>query len=211
MKKAEKIAYLTLTIICLSLFFWGAIEAINAESPKQYEVHWEHGTIRLNLDCTHDLQFKRVNTLVQEHSREMPVKCEIIEVEETPTEEPTPEPTEEPLPTFYMLATAYSSDPAENGGYGAVDCVHGDTLPWDAIAANLRQLPYGTRVYIEGVGEKKVVDTASRATITKMETMAEKRGCDGWIDIYYGDNKQGALDWGIRYVKVTVLEWGTGR
>lgn len=152
---------------------------------------------------------------------ESPVEETTAEIAtEAPTEEPTaeptatPEPTEEPTPeviTMVMMATAYSSAPEENGGYGAVDCVYGNNLPKNAIAANLKVLPYGTRVYIEGLGERVVVDTASRATIKKVEAMAAERGADGWIDIYVGDDVQGACDWGIRLVKLTVLEWGTGK
>ena len=116
----------------------------------------------------------------------------------------------EPIPEvrFKMLATAYSSDPAENGEWGAVDCRYGRPLPEDAIAANLSQLPYGTRVYIEGFGERVVVDTASQKTISRREAEAETKGAAGWIDIYYGDDKQGALKWGVQIVEVTVLEWG---
>ncbi len=116
----------------------------------------------------------------------------------------------EPIPEvkFKVLATAYSSDPAENGEWGAVDCRYGRPLPENAIAANLSQLPYGTRVFIEGFGERVVVDTASQKTISRREAEADTKGASGWIDIYYGDDKQGALRWGVQIVEVVVLEWG---
>ena len=110
-----------------------------------------------------------------------------------------------------FLSTAYSSDPAENGGWGANDCKKGTPLPSNAIAANLNQLPYGTRVWIKGFGEKIVVDTASQKTITMMEERAAARDCIGWIDIYYGDNKQGAKNWGVQVVEIIILEWGDGK
>lgn len=126
---------------------------------------------------------------------------------EAPAEETEKTIEEEPV-KMLMLATAYSSDPAENGEWGAVDCRYGQPLPEDAIAANLTQLPYGTRVYIEGFGERVVVDTASQKTISRREAEAETKGAAGWIDIYYGDDKQGALKWGVQIVEVIVLEWG---
>lgn len=127
-----------------------------------------------------------------------------------PTAEPTAEPTEEPV-VMIFLATAYSSAPEENGGFGAVDCKYGQPLPENAIASQLDILPYGTRVYIEGVGERVVVDTASSKTIAKMSARAAEKGAVGWLDIYVGDEVEKAHAWGVRLVKLTVLEWGTGK
>lgn len=132
---------------------------------------------------------------------------QVVEIVEEPEEvEEVPETI-----LYSFLATGYSSAWEENGGYGAVDCKYGQPLPANAIAADLSVLPYGTRVYIQGFGEKIVVDTASKATITRTQAMADKRGCTGWIDIYFGDDVQQASDWGVQVVTLEILEWGDGR
>ena len=137
---------------------------------------------------------------------------------ECPTEVPTPTPALTEVPEaehtpvkLYFLATAYSSDPVENGGFGAVDCLYGKDLPADALAADLSVLPYGTRVYIDGIGERVVVDTAGAETLENMRGWAASKHCEGWIDIYVGDDKAWMYDWGVRVVTLTILEWGTGR
>lgn len=132
---------------------------------------------------------------------------------EVSTETPTETSTEAPhTPVkLYFLATAYSSDPVENGGFGAVDCLYGKDLPADAIAADLSILPYGTRVYIDGIGERIVVDTAGDETLENMRGWAKSKKCEGWIDIYVGDDKAWMHDWGVRVVTLTILEWGKGK
>ena len=142
---------------------------------------------------------------------EAPTKAPIETPTEAPTEVPTEAPTETPEPKHYFLATAYSSDPAENGEWGAVDCFYGKPLPEDAIAADLSVLPYGTRVYIDGIGERVVVDTAGDETLENMRGWAASKKCEGWIDIYVGDDKNWMCDWGVRVVTLTILEWGEGR
>lgn len=129
----------------------------------------------------------------------------ITQVETVVVEKDAPQ---ELLPTYTFLATAYTSAPEENGGYGAVGCRDNIPLTEDAIAADLKLLPYGTRVYIEGVGERVVVDTASNKTITRRTNEALGKGAVGWIDIYCSDDKDAAHAWGVRLVRVTILEWG---
>lgn len=138
-----------------------------------------------------------------------PEPTETPEPTTAPTEAPTETPTAEPK--HYFLATAYSSDPAENGEWGAVDCFYGKPLPENAIAADLSVLPYGTRVYIDGIGERVVVDTAGEETLNNMRGWAKSKKCEGWIDIYVGDDKDWMHDWGVRVVTLTILEWGSGR
>ena len=148
---------------------------------------------------------------------EAPTETPTAEPTEAPTEAPTEVPTEAPTeaptaePKHYFLATAYSSDPAENGEWGAVDCFYGKPLPENAIAADLSVLPYGTRVYIDGIGERIVVDTAGDETLENMRGWAASKKCEGWIDIYVGDDKNWMHDWGVRVVTLTILEWGEGR
>ena len=133
----------------------------------------------------------------------------VIEEVFIPVEVPVEvDPPMELLPEYKFLATAYTSDPKENGGYGAVGCRDDIPLTEEAIAANLNQLPYGTRVYIEGVGERVVVDTASNKTITRRTAEALEKGAVGWIDIYMGDNAEAAHAWGVKVVTIKILEWG---
>jgi len=124
-----------------------------------------------------------------------------------PLWDPVEEPVEEPV-LMKFLSTGYSSAPEENGGFGAVDCKYGQPLPNNAVAADLSILPYGTVIRIKGYGEKVVVDTASTATVTKMQKAADARGCVGWIDIYFGDDVQQASDWGIQEVTIEIIKWG---
>ena len=129
---------------------------------------------------------------------------------EGPLKEPEQEPVEEPA-LMRFLSTGYSSAPEENGGFGAVDCKYGQPLPSNAVAADLSILPYGTIIRIKGYGEKVVVDTASTATVSKMQNAAKARDCVGWIDIYFGDDAQQASDWGVREVEIEVIKWGEGK
>lgn len=196
----KRILYFTLTLTMILMVFSG-LELRRYFASAQTE----RAEACENAQIPHSL-VKRLNytTLFANAPKTRPAP-QIPEVEPEVIDEAA-----EPIPEvrFKMLATAYSSDPAENGEWGAVDCRYGRPLPEDAIAANLSQLPYGTRVYIEGFGERVVVDTASQKTISRREAEAETKSAAGWIDIYYGDDKQGALKWGVQIVEVIVLEWG---
>lgn len=207
MKKAEILIYITIITICLAIIIAGGIIATIEQTQAEEPLPEEHRVIYFKA-ISHGLHHDKIQDIVNDYPvREAsPVPTEVPTP--VPTEVPTPEPTPEPI-KMVMMATAYSSAPEENGGYGAVDCRYGMPLPENAIAANLKVLPYGTRVWIDGLGERIVVDTASKATIKKVEAMATKKGADGWIDIYVGDNNPN--DWGVRLVTITILEWGTGK
>lgn len=174
-------------------------ETVETPSPTTQETH------------TEPLMKKRINYTILFQNAPKRTQSAHREPVETPSEEPTAEATEEIRETYRFVATGYSSAWEENGGYGAVDCRYGQPLPSNAIAADLSILPYGTRVYIEGYGEKIVVDTASKATITRTQAMADQRDCIGWIDIYFGDDTQQASDWGVQVVTLEIIEWGDGR
>lgn len=188
----------------------GAQKATESDSaPKAIKLHYTDGTsVFGEIEGTAE-----PTATATETPTSIPTAAPTAEPTAVPTETPTPEPTVEPTadPRLLFWATAYSSDPAENGGYGAVDCLYGRPLPADAIAADLSVLPYGTRVYIDGIGERVVVDTASETTLENMRSWASTKGCVGWLDIYVGDDKAWMHDWGVRAVTVTILEWGTGR
>lgn len=202
-------AYVTMMIL-LAVIFASALKTPEITAEKAQEPRL---TIkRLNYTFTTKTAVKRnisANTEAPEITPE-PTPEPTATPTATPTAEPTPTPTPEPK-VYRFLATSYSSAPEENGGFGAVDCKYGQPLPENAIAAELDLLPYGTRVYIEGIGERIVVDTASSKTIAKMHGRAIERNCVGWIDIYCGDNVDWAHWWGVREVELIILEWGEGK
>ena len=212
-------AYVTIMIL-LAVMFASALKTPEITAEKAQEPRL---TIkRLNYTFTTKTAVKRnisANTEAPEITPTAePTPTPTAEPTATPTTTPTATPTAEPTPTpeptpkvYRFLATSYSSAPEENGGFGAVDCKYGQPLPENAIAAELDLLPYGTRVYIEGIGERIVVDTASSKTIAKMHGRAIERNCVGWIDIYCGDNVDWTHWWGVREVELIILEWGEGK
>lgn len=213
MRKLGFIAYGIIMIAFIAtLIFVGIKSCAPTSTPKVTETVLDAPTSVIGPQM-HHLERRTTNYPHEIKSlKNSPTSAPTASPTEEPTCTPTPEPiaTPTPSPTYVFMATAYSSAPEENGEWGAVDCKYGQPLPADAIAADLKILPYGTIVYIEGVGERIVVDTASQATIKKTQKMAEDRGAYAWIDLYMGDNKQNALDWGIKLVSITILEWGNG-
>lgn len=127
------------------------------------------------------------------------------EVPETPVPEPTAVPTPEPTPEpkwIKVLATAYrdSKNAVPTG------CINDLPLTeyW-SIAAVLGDLPYGTLVEIEGLGVRRVEDTASQRVIDIRLNQAWDRGCATWIDIYMPDAAE--VDaFGVRELRLRVIE-----
>ncbi|MBO8158291.1 MAG: 3D domain-containing protein [Thermosyntropha sp.] len=93
--------------------------------------------------------------------------------------------------TLTMVATAYTADPAENGPWGAV-AYDGQTLRRGIVAVDPNIIPMGTRLYIEGYGEAIAADQGSAIKGNR-------------IDLFM-DSKTEAYNWGMRTVKVIVLD-----
>ena len=107
----------------------------------------------------------------------------VIEYQET-------EPDAEPLTETY-IATAYILSDGNGDGVTATGTVpsRGRT-----IAVDPRQIPYGSRVYINGTGPYIAEDTGG--------AIRGKR-----LDIYFGDGAEAyreAIEWGRREVEVRV-------
>ena len=121
------------------------------------------------------------------------IEEEIIEEPEEITEETIEEEavmvdsTEEESGMIYMgeyQITAYewTGNPCANGNY---------PTPGYTVACN--SLPFGTVVYIEGVGYRTVEDRGA------------SWHSDQWIDLYLGDVLE-CFHWGVQYLDVWVVE-----
>jgi 3D (Asp-Asp-Asp) domain-containing protein len=105
-------------------------------------------------------------------------------------QEPEPEPEPQPQTETY-IATAYILSDGNGDGVTATGTVpsRGRT-----IAVDPRQIPYGSRVYINGTGPYIAEDTGG--------AIRGKR-----LDIYFGDGAEAyreAIEWGRREVEVRV-------
>ena len=88
-----------------------------------------------------------------------------------------------------VKATAYTSAPNEGGAYA----YNGERLRDGHIAADLRVLPIGTKVYIPSLNKiYTVVDTGSAIKNNK-------------IDIWMRSKSQ-CIQWGVRNITIYVLE-----
>lgn len=87
-----------------------------------------------------------------------------------------------PLGQWRITAYAYTGSPCANGNYPTAGYT---------IACN--SLPFGTRVYIEGVGELVVEDRGPTWL-----------GSD-WCDLYLGDVSE-CIQWGDQYRDVYIVE-----
>lgn len=89
-----------------------------------------------------------------------------------------------------MNATAYSPDPAENGGYSVTAL--GTPLRRGVVAVDRRVIPLGTRLYIEGYGYARAEDTGGAIKGNK-------------IDLLF-NTKAECRNFGRRNVKVYILK-----
>lgn len=101
------------------------------------------------------------------------------------------------LRTLHVKATAYSADPAENGGTynGKVVTRTGfnltDNPDAKVIAVDPAVIPLGSTVWVEGYGYAKALDTGGAIRGNR-------------IDVFI-DNKQRMNDWGVKMIEVKVL------
>ncbi|AHZ10399.1 L-alanyl-D-glutamate peptidase [Bacillus phage Hoody T] len=99
--------------------------------------------------------------------------------------------------TITVVATAYTADPAENGGTygGVVKTATGFNLTANpsakVIAVDPRVIPLGSKVYVEGYGEAMALDTGGAIKGNR-------------IDVLMPNNKV-SNDWGRKTVNVTIL------
>ena len=84
--------------------------------------------------------------------------------------------------TWRTTAYAYTGSPCANGNY-----------PQTGYTIACNSLPFGTEVYIKGVGFRTVEDRGP----TSMG--------DAWLDIYMGDVGQ-CIQWGDQYLDVYIVE-----
>jgi len=103
--------------------------------------------------------------------------------------------------SFDVVASAYSADPSENGGYGAVD-YFGDALKLGTIAVDPKVIPFGTKLFITGydfagLPQGGMIATASDAG----GAIKGKR-----IDIFIPGSKNKVNMFGFQDVKVYILK-----
>lgn len=103
--------------------------------------------------------------------------------------------------TLDVKATAYSSDPAENGGYGAVD-YFGDPLELGTIAVDPSVIPLGTKVLVTGHSHDGLPDKAFVATASDIGGAIKGNK----IDIFIPGSKSSVAEFGIQDVTLYVIE-----
>lgn len=111
-----------------------------------------------------------------------------------------PAPKQESKPqgrTITVLATAYTADPAENGGTygGVVKTAMGHNLSANPsmkmVAVDPRVIPLGSRIYVEGYGEAIAGDTGGSIKGNRIDVLMP--------------SKSQSSNWGRKTVQVTIL------
>lgn len=100
-----------------------------------------------------------------------------------------------------MKATAYSSDPAENGGWGPVD-YFGNPLKLGTVAVDPNVIPLHSKLYIVGYDAAGLPAGGMMATATDIGGAIKGNK----IDIFIPGSKQQVSNFGIQNVKVYVLK-----
>lgn len=103
--------------------------------------------------------------------------------------------------TLNVKATAYSSDPAENGGYGAVD-YFGNDLKLGTIAVDPDVIPLGTKVLVTGHSHDGLPDKAFVATATDIGGAIKGNK----IDIFIPGSPSFVSEFGIQDVKLYFIK-----
>jgi 3D (Asp-Asp-Asp) domain-containing protein len=103
--------------------------------------------------------------------------------------------------TIQMTATAYSADPAENGGWGGLD-YFGNSLKVGTVAVDPSQIALGTKLYIVGYDYAGLPVGGMLANA--LDIGSAIRG--NRIDLFVPGTTAQASTFGIQYVKVYVLK-----
>jgi len=103
--------------------------------------------------------------------------------------------------TINVKASAYSADPSENGGYGAVD-YYGNALKLGTIAVDPKVIPLGTKVLVTGHDHAGLPKNAFVATATDIGGAIKGNR----IDIFIPGSKSSVNQFGYQDVKLFVLE-----
>ncbi|QKS46435.1 3D domain-containing protein [Paenibacillus cellulosilyticus] len=103
--------------------------------------------------------------------------------------------------TIQMTATAYSADPAENGGWGGLD-YFGNSLKVGTVAVDPSQIPLGTKLYIVGYDFAGLPVGGMLATALDVGSAIKGNR----IDMFVPGTASEVSNFGFQYVKVYVLE-----
>lgn len=103
--------------------------------------------------------------------------------------------------TINVKATAYSSAPSENGGYGAVD-YYGNALKLGTIAVDPKIIPLGTKVLVTGHDHEGLPKKAFVATATDIGGAIKGNR----IDIFIPGSTSFVNQFGYQDVKLFVLK-----
>lgn len=97
-----------------------------------------------------------------------------------------------PQRVITMVATGYTAAPEENWPYAGAPSYIGLPLARGIVAVDPDVIPMGTKLYVEGYGEAIAADQGGAINGNR-------------IDLFF-DSKHEAYDWGMRTVKVTIIE-----
>lgn len=92
----------------------------------------------------------------------------------------------------YFIATAYTPDPRENGGYNGT--AMGTKLVRGVVAVDPKVIPLGTVLWVEGYGVCRAEDTGGAIKGKRLDLLFE--------------TKKEAYNWGRRKVRVAILPKG---
>lgn len=96
-----------------------------------------------------------------------------------------------------FTASAYSADPKENGGFGAVD-YFGNPLQLGTVAVDPSVIPLGTRLYIEGYNFPGLPEGGME--VIARDTGGAMKGKR--MDIFIPGSRQSLLNFGFQEIKV---------
>lgn len=122
--------------------------------------------------------------------------------------------TTRPAATFTLRATAYNSLRGQTDSTPFVTAT-GARTRWGVVALSrdmLRRIPYGSKIKIEdlgsfssGRGRGAFNRTLSQTVFVVEDTMHPRKSAQ--VDVWFPARSQ-ALSWGVRKVRITVLELG---